>query len=388
MLRNRNTAFVCNSATLLVLLLVATVPVAAHLELGPEELVQAGGADIVVLGYSVPSFAHWDGDNLKDLIVGEGGVSGDAKVRVYLNVGTEENPQFSDYFYAQSDGSDLAVPAAGCLGVFPRVVYWDTDGCKDLLAGRADGRVMIFLNTGTDEDPVFDAGTFLQVGEPGSKTDIDVGARATSTVVDWDNDARKDLVVGALDGKVHIFLNEGTDTEPDFRTEQLAQQNGADLVVPSSRSSPVIRDLDDDDKKDLLSGNTNGQLLFYANTGTDADPTFSGHVMVESDGVPIDLPGTPRSRPFVCDWTDDGLPDVLIGAGDGKVHLYQNRCPGDVDQDSDTDLADLAELLAAYGTVIGDPDYNPAADFDDDGDVDLSDLALLLAWYGCGTFGS
>ena len=38
---------------------------------------------------------------------------------------------------------------------------------------------------------------------------------------------------------------------------------------------------------------------------------------------PIDLAGSPRSRPFVCDWNEDGYPDVLIGAGDGLVRLYE-----------------------------------------------------------------
>jgi hypothetical protein len=60
-------------------------------------------------------------------------------------------------------------------------------------------------------------------------------------------------------------------------------------------------------------------------------------------------------------------------------------CPGDVDGDGDTDLSDLAALLAAYLACEGDPDYNPAADFDGSGCIDLSDLAALLADYLCGT---
>jgi hypothetical protein len=58
---------------------------------------------------------------------------------------------------------------------------------------------------------------------------------------------------------------------------------------------------------------------------------------------------------------------------------------GDLDGDHDVDLADLATLLAAYGTCAGDPGYDPDADFDDSGCVDLSDLATLLANYGFGT---
>jgi len=98
-------------ACVVVFLRFAALPAAADLYLGPEELVQADGADIQVPGWSVPSFVYWDGDDLKDLLVGEGGNPG--KVRVYLNVGTSSAPQFSAYFYAQSEGSDLEVPGAG-----------------------------------------------------------------------------------------------------------------------------------------------------------------------------------------------------------------------------------------------------------------------------------
>ncbi len=59
-------------------------------------------------------------------------------------------------------------------------------------------------------------------------------------------------------------------------------------------------------------------------------------------------------------------------------------CPGDVDRDCDTDLTDLATLLSGYGSVPGDPNWNPACDFDADNDVDVADLAFLLSDYGCG----
>lgn len=228
------------------------------------------------------------------------------------------------------------------------MVYWDADDRKDLLAGIADGTLKIYLNIGTDDAPHFDGGTFLQVGAPGSKTDIDVGSRATPTAVDWNNDGRKDLVVGGLDGKIRIFVNEGTDTGPDFLTEEFAPENGVDLVVPSARSSPHVLDLDDDGKKDLLVGNTEGQLLFYSNAATDNAPSFSGYVLVGADGVPIDLPGTPRSRPFVCDWTGDGFLDVLVGAGDGLVRLYEGLDATAVAGGAGPPFLRAARLMAPY----------------------------------------
>ncbi len=142
---------------------------------------------------------------------------------------------------------------------------------------------------------------------------------------------------------------------PDFRTSQFLQNNGSDLVVFGARSSPCIADLDDDGRKDLLTGNTNGQLLFYANTDTDESPSFSGYELVTADSVAIDLVAS-RSRPFVCDWTGDGSTDALIGASDGLVRLYQGvgHMVG-VDSGGTPVLA--ARLSAAYPNP-----FNPRVD--------------------------
>lgn len=209
------------------------------------------------------------------------------------------------------------------MGAYPRVVHANPDGLKDLLIGEAYGTLRIFYNVNTDDVPVFDLGTLLQVGESGFEEDIDVGSRAAPDIVDWNNDGRRDLAVGSSDGRIHIFINEGEDLDPVYYTVQYAQEDGSDLIVPTGRSSPCVRDIDGDGKKDILTGNTEGQLLLYRNSGTDEEPEFSGYTMVESEGEPIDFPYTARSRIFLCDWTGDGLSDVLIGCEDGKVHLYQ-----------------------------------------------------------------
>ena len=61
------------------------------------------------------------------------------------------------------------------------------------------------------------------------------------------------------------------------------------------------------------------------------------------------------------------------------------ECPGDIDGDGDTDHSDLGELLAAWCTHPGDPNWNPNADLDGDGHVGHGDLGILLADWGCGT---
>ncbi|MBN1806543.1 MAG: VCBS repeat-containing protein [Sedimentisphaerales bacterium] len=362
------------------------------LNLGPEEIIQADGLDIQVPGYSVPSFVDFNNDKLNDLIIGEGGGSEDAKVRVYLNVGTESEPAFADFFYIRSEGSDLTCPASGCMGCFPRVVYWDADKRKDLLVGQADGTVKIFLNIGQDDEPVFDDGRTITAGP--DKQILNVGSRATPTLIDWNNDDMMDIVTGAMDGRIHIYLNCGCSggTPPGFELStpagDFATVKGLELIVPTYRSSPIIFDLDGDGKKDLLTGNTEGQLLFYKNIGTDDMPDFAGYSLVKSDGIPIDLPGTPRSRPSVCYWTGDGhfgpidnYPDVLIGSGDGKVRLYRGAPPaktkqGDLDGNGIVDLADLAVLMTCW--PLTDCGTCDDADLTGDGNVDKDDIHRFI----------
>jgi hypothetical protein len=72
------------------------------------------------------------------------------------------------------------------------------------------------------------------------------------------------------------------------------------------------------------------------------------------------------------------------GRGTDKDLYYVRLCSlvGDLDCDEDVDLADLASLLAAYGTCEGEPGYEGVADLDASGCIDLSDLAALLGNYG------
>jgi WD40 repeat protein len=355
------------------------------INLGPEEIVQAGGSDLVVPGYSVPLLEDWNNDGLQDLLVG----TTPGKVRVYLNVGTEADPCFVNYSYVQAAGQDLTCTASGCLGCFPRVVDWDEDGRKDLLVGLSDGTVKIFMNVTDNNAPAFDAGQNIRVGDENVFT-LDVGSRATPVPVQWNDDGMLDLVVGGLDGAIHVYYNCGCggSVPPRFFTSppegQYAQKtNGTDLLVTNGRSSPVIMDFDGDGKKDLLTGNTDGMIFFYKNVGTESLPLFSGYTLVQSNGQAIDLAGSYRSRPFVGHWTGqsnfgpkDGYWDLLVGYGDGKIHLFRGiPKPGDFDADGDLDGDDFTFIAKALDKPVG-PEGS-AADLNGDGVVDSLDLRLF-----------
>jgi len=67
-----------------------------------------------------------------------------------------------------------------------------------------------------------------------------------------------------------------------------------------------------------------------------------------------------------------------------NVSVFINiLCYGDVDSDGDVDGSDMASFADAFGSSVGDPNYNPTADFDENGIVNENDLWLSLPDFGC-----
>jgi hypothetical protein len=80
--------------------------------------------------------------------------------------------------------------------------------------------------------PHLGPGEFVQA----DGADIDVPGYSVPSFVHWDDDGLKDLVVGegsgAYAGKVRVYLNAGTASEPLFSTYFYVQSHGSDLIVP------------------------------------------------------------------------------------------------------------------------------------------------------------
>jgi hypothetical protein len=57
-------------------------------------------------------------------------------------------------------------------------------------------------------------------------------------------------------------------------------------------------------------------------------------------------------------------------------------CPGDVNGDSFRNVTDFSLFALAFGSRIGDPNYNPAADMNGDGFVNSTDFTQFAAVYG------
>ncbi len=55
---------------------------------------------------------------------------------------------------------------------------------------------------------------------------------------------------------------------------------------------------------------------------------------------------------------------------------------GDIDGDDEVTLFDFGALVAAFGSVPGDSNWNPDADLDGDPEVTLFDFGVLVRHFG------
>ena len=89
---------------------------------------------------------------------------------------------------------------------------------------------LIFLNAGVlqAEEPELEAGVYIYDGSQ----PLGVDRHSTPTVVDWNNDGKKDLVVGQYGyGYIWLYLNQGTDRNPVFNGGSLIQSGGSPITT-------------------------------------------------------------------------------------------------------------------------------------------------------------
>lgn len=83
---------------------------------------------------------------------------------------------------------------------------------------------------GAFAEPELAEGVMLESG--GEAIDVSTG-HAVPVVVDWDEDGKKDLLVGQFSqGKIRFYRNTGSDEAPEFEGFEFLKAGGKDLSVP------------------------------------------------------------------------------------------------------------------------------------------------------------
>ncbi|GIV16424.1 MAG: hypothetical protein KatS3mg022_1859 [Armatimonadota bacterium] len=78
-------------------------------------------------------------------------------------------------------------------------------------------------------------------------------------------------------------------------------------------------------------------------------------------------------------WLRQTLASVSV-AGGGVAHF--SLVNGDIDGDNEVTLFDFGALVAAFGSMPGDANWNPEADLDGDEEVTLFDFGVLVSNFG------
>jgi len=67
----------------------------------------------------------------------------------------------------------------------------------------------------------------------GKTIDVNIG-HLVPCVTDWNNDGQKDLIVGQFSGgKIRLYLNHGTDSDPRFKDFSYLHAGGSEISLPA-----------------------------------------------------------------------------------------------------------------------------------------------------------
>ncbi len=248
-------------------------------------------------------------------------------------------------------------------GAVPFVADWNNDGRKDLLVGQADGSVKLFINTGLEEAPAFAAALDIQT----SGGVLNVGSNAAPAVMDYNNDGAKDLLIGNDAGVVVVYLNQGTDAAPLFTVATTVIEGLAGGVVPM----PV--DWDADGQQELML-TADGAVTVYRNVNGEyqAGQQFSDRRNDYSGAFPIDLEGSGKQ---LLVGQSDGQIVYLAGSSTDLVAAFPLALQGKVDELGSLVAEEAPQLLVDVGSIgalVATGDYAAAA-------LSANDLALRLA---------
>ncbi len=255
--------------------------------------------DMIEMGSgTAPAFFDFDGDGLKDLLVGN---------LWYYTSPPQNKTSFSLY------------RNTGSLNL-PQFQLWNDD----------------YLGLGTN--PTFSS--------------LD---NITPAFADLDNDGDDDLYFGDKAGSVYYFENIGL---PGDTAKFVFVSNNYQNINAGTNPAPVFHDLDGDTDLDLILGNRKGLLTYYRNQGTINTPSFVkvtdslGRIKLNDASGQSFTDG--YSRPIFLNWDADPAAELLIANVEGKIRVWDNvnASPGQIFTLVDSFPGNYGSYLALTAAII------------------------------------
>jgi hypothetical protein len=146
----------------------------------------------------------------------------------------------------------------------------------------------------------------------------------TPCLADWNGNGRYDMAIGAIQGPVKLYRNDGS-----LVFTEVGPFTVKGKPIEAADGGPCLVDWDGDGILDMVLGDDEGNVIFYRGTAKGSlEMEFGGHLIPPREreslwkarepdpGHPIPFkpkhPGA-RVKPFAVDWNGNGKLDLLVG---------------------------------------------------------------------------
>jgi hypothetical protein len=235
----------------------------------------------------------WNQNGYFDLVVG----SYDGRIYLLLNEKQVDELIFDEPVVLE----DVKVDA----GAAPTVVDWNNNGSYDLVVGNEQGELFLFLNKG--DGSFMDKIKLSADGKP-----IKLKGNAAPVATDWDNDGIIDLLIGDAEGRIYFFKGKETGSA-DLMTGSILEDNDGVITVEGF-AAPTVTDWNEDGNMDILVGDANGEITLFLRESTGA-LTNQGKLTGKSKNFfgTNNINVGHFAVPVVADLNNDGKKDLLTG---------------------------------------------------------------------------
>ena len=267
-----------------------------------------------------PCAVDWDNDGMLDILT----ASEDGYVTFLQNEGTDRH---GNIFFKKVGRVETNQPLIHA-GVLPCPAAFDFtgNGLPDLVVGNSTGELLFYENCGPPEEPFLSREVFIEAG--GMPVRISAGLSGSiqgpsekmfgyscPTIADWDGNGIPDLLVSDVTGFHSFYQNSGQVGVPKFNVPRLLTFENKPLKTVW-RVRPAVVDWLSNGQLHYLTLDENGVLSDFKR--------YSDTVLVEKkilrwvNGGEMMFTqdvggGRGRVKLCICDWTGDGLFDIIVG---------------------------------------------------------------------------